>query len=60
MIDLILAITIGIAITVASILVPLMVALLLPVATFVTVVAVVWFFIRLYREDDDERGDPEP
>ena len=54
--ELILAIVIGMAICSAALLLPLLVALLLPVATLAAIVFAIWVIIRILNYDDKGHG----
>lgn len=58
MIGLVKAILIGIVLTAGFLLIPVFMAILIPLASFAAVVLGVWFLLQILREDDDTGSSP--
>ena len=56
MTDLIKALLIGAALVTVVILIPVVIAVLVPILTFAAIVAAIWFLLRVFQ--DDSGGDP--
>lgn len=60
MTDLFKAILIGTALTAAIIALPVVIAVVVPVAIFSACVGLIWFLLQVIRHDDDETPEKPP